>query len=51
MVNLQLRPLAIAVEVNPFRARPREGIETCSARLPTTSGAVINPEQKTATWP
>lgn len=50
MVNLQLRPLAIAVEVNLFRTRPREGMETCPARLPAT-GAVINPDQKTATWP
>jgi hypothetical protein len=51
MVNLQLRPLAIAIEVNLFCTGPQEGVETCSAKLPTTTRAVINPGQKTATWP
>jgi hypothetical protein len=50
MVNLGLRPLALGVETNPFCTRPIEGSTSCSLWLPTT-GALINPDRKTATWP
>jgi hypothetical protein len=50
MVNLGLRPLALGVETNPFCTRPIEGSTSCSLWLPTT-GALINPDRKRATWP